>query len=125
MLRAISRRCECEDLRISLTPSKMRLISPLQIIALRTAMMMHPNLKRIFLNSTDLSSEGAIALAEFLPEAKSLIHLDLTGNYEIDIAGVLALSVSLKMNETIRCLDLHVPPNDPDFASLSQDILQT
>ncbi|KAM0789324.1 hypothetical protein ACM66B_000160 [Microbotryomycetes sp. NB124-2] len=92
--------------------------------ALRTAIMIHPDLKRIFLNSTDMTSEGAISLAEFLPEAKSLIHLDLTGNFEIDIAGVLALSVSVKMNHTIRCLDLNIPPNDADFARLSQDILQ-
>ncbi|KAK4057235.1 hypothetical protein OIO90_001730 [Microbotryomycetes sp. JL221] len=94
------------------------------INALRTAIMIHPDLKRIFLNSTDLTSEGAISLAEFLPEAKALIHLDLTGNFEIDIAGVLALSVSVKMNHTIRCLDLNIPPNDSDFARLSQDIMQ-
>ncbi|KAK4048240.1 hypothetical protein OIV83_004945 [Microbotryomycetes sp. JL201] len=94
------------------------------INALRTAIMIHPDLKRVFLNSTDMTSEGAISLAEFLPEAKSLIHLDLTGNFEIDIAGVLALSVSVKMNHTVRCLDLNIPPNDSDFARLSQDILQ-
>lgn len=93
-------------------------------MALRNAIVVNSNLKRIFLNSTDLSSEGAIALAEFLPESKSLLHLDLTGNYDIDIAGALALSVSVKMNTTLRCLDLNIPPNDPDFARLSQEILQ-
>ncbi|KAM0745905.1 RNI-like protein [Meredithblackwellia eburnea MCA 4105] len=94
------------------------------ITALRAAITINSNLKRVFLNNTDLSSEGAIALAEFLPEAKSLIHLDLTGNFDIDIAGALALSVSVKMNNTIRCLDLNIPANDPDFARLSQEILQ-
>ncbi|ORY87461.1 hypothetical protein BCR35DRAFT_317717 [Leucosporidium creatinivorum] len=94
------------------------------ITSLRSAITINSNLKRVFLNSTDLSSEGAIALAEFLPEATSLIHLDLTGNFDIDIAGVLALSVSVKMNDTLRCLDLNIPPNDPDFARLSQEILQ-
>lgn len=63
-------------------------------------------------------------MAEFLPEAKSLIHLDLTGNYDIDIAGVMALAVAVKMNQTLRCLDLNIPANDPDFARLSQEILQ-
>jgi protein phosphatase 1 regulatory subunit 37 len=37
---------------------------------------------------------------------------------------VLALSVSVKMNNTLRCLDLNIPANDPDFARLSQEILQ-
>lgn len=82
------------------------------------------SLKRLFLNSTDLTSEGAIAFAEFLPEARSLLHLDLTSN-QIDISGVLALAVSVKLNSTIRCLDINIPPNDPDFSRLSQDILET
>lgn len=87
-------------------------------------MMVTPALKRLFLNSTDLTSEGAIAFAEFLPEARSLLHLDLTSN-NIDISGVLALAVSVKLNSTIRCLDINIPPNDPDFSRLSQDILET
>ncbi|GAA5885556.1 hypothetical protein JCM3774_002989 [Rhodotorula dairenensis] len=94
------------------------------IMALRSALMVSHSLKRIFLNSTELTSEGAIALAEFLPESRSVLHLDLTNNH-IDISGVLALSVSIKLNSTIRCLDLNIPPNDPDFSRLSQDILNT
>ena len=95
-----------------------------QITTLRAAITINSNLKRVFLIGTDLTSEGAIALAEFLPEAKSLLHLDLTGNFDIDIAGAMALSVSIKMNKTLRCLDFNIPPNDPDFARLSQEILQ-
>ncbi|GAA6018758.1 hypothetical protein JCM11491_003437 [Sporobolomyces phaffii] len=94
------------------------------MLSLRASMMVTPSLKRLFLNSTDLTSEGAIAFAEFLPEARSLLHLDLTAN-QIDISGVLALAVSVKLNSTIRCLDLNIPPNDPDFSRLSQDILET
>lgn len=94
------------------------------VLALRSALMLSHSLKRIFLNSTELASEGAIALAEFLPESRSVLHLDLTNNH-IDISGVLALSVSIKLNSTIRCLDLNIPPNDPDFSRLSQDILNT
>ncbi|GAA5929164.1 uncharacterized protein JCM15063_004071 [Sporobolomyces koalae] len=94
------------------------------VMSLRSSMMVTPSLKRLFLNSTDLSSEGAIAFAEFLPEARSLWHLDLTSN-NIDISGVLALAVSVKLNTTIRCLDINIPPNDPDFSRLSQDILET
>ncbi|SPO24503.1 uncharacterized protein UTRI_03772 [Ustilago trichophora] len=95
------------------------------ITTLRTAFALNTNLKRLFLNDTDLSSEAAIALAEFLPEARSLIHLDLAENFDIDIAGVMALAVSLRMNRSLRCLDLNIPPNNPDFARLSQEILQS
>lgn len=55
----------------------------LQISALRLACTVNTSLKRIFLTGTDLSSEGAIALAEFLPEVKHLIHLDLTENHDV------------------------------------------
>ncbi|KAJ9479450.1 MAP-homologous protein 1 [Pseudozyma hubeiensis] len=95
------------------------------ITTLRTAFALNSQLKRLFLNDTDLSSEAAIALAEFLPEAKSLIHLDLAENFSIDIAGVMALAVSLRMNRSLRCLDLNIPANNPDFARLSQEILQS
>lgn len=95
------------------------------MLALRTTCTVNTTLKRLFLSETDLSSEGAIALAEFLPEMQSLIHLDLTENHSIDIAGVMALAVSVKMNTNLRCLDINIPPNDPDFARLSQEILQS
>ncbi|PWN34844.1 RNI-like protein [Meira miltonrushii] len=95
------------------------------ITTLRNAFTLNSNLKRLFLSDTELSSEGAIALAEFLPEARSLIHLDLTENLQIDIAGVMAMAVSVKMNKSLRCLDLNIPANAPDFARLSQDILNS
>ncbi|RIB13019.1 hypothetical protein C2G38_2199032 [Gigaspora rosea] len=60
-------------------------------------------LKKLFLSNTQLSTKGAIALAEYLPETKSLVHL---ANPSIDIAGVMALT-----------------PNDTEAAGLSQDIL--
>jgi protein phosphatase 1 regulatory subunit 37 len=72
-----------------------------------------------------LTTDGAISLAEFLPETKSLLHLDLTSNPQIETAGILALSVGLKSNTLIRCLDLSIPPNSPDLAELSQSILQS
>ncbi len=78
-----------------------------------------------------MTSAGAIALAEFLPESTSLLHLDLTTN-NIDIAGVMALSSGLKANHVMRCLDLlssglkanhvmrcldlNIPPGDEEFA---------
>jgi protein phosphatase 1 regulatory subunit 37 len=82
-------------------------------------------LKRLFLSDTGLTTDGAISLAEFLPETKSLLHLDLTSNPLVETAGILALSVGLKSNTLIRCLDLSIPPNSPDLAELSQSILQS
>lgn len=41
------------------------------------------------------------------------------------MSGLLALSVAMKMNDSIRCLDISIPINDPDMANLSQDILQS
>ncbi|WVQ98412.1 hypothetical protein IAU59_005535 [Kwoniella sp. CBS 9459] len=95
------------------------------IAALRTAFTVNTSLKRLFLADTGLTTDGAISLAEFLPESKSLLHLDLTGNTAVDTAGILAISVGLKSNKLIRCLDISIPPNSPDLAELSQHILQS
>jgi protein phosphatase 1 regulatory subunit 37 len=62
-----------------------------------------------------MTSAGAIALAEFLPESTSLLHLDLTMN-SLNIAGVMALSSGLKANHVMRCLDVNIPPGDEEFA---------
>jgi len=86
-----------------------------QIQSLRTAFTLNTALKRLFLSSTSMTSAGAIALAEFLPESTSLLHLDLTTN-DLDIAGVMALSSGLKANHVMRCLDLNIPPGDEEFA---------
>lgn len=91
---------------------------------MRTAFTLNTALKRLFLSSTQLTSAGAIALAEFLPESASLLHLDLTVN-NIDLAGVMALSKGLKANHIMRCLDLNIPPDNDEFASICRDILNT
>jgi hypothetical protein len=83
------------------------------------------SLKRLFLMDTGLTTEGAIDLAEFIPENRSLLHLDVTRNPAIDTAGILALSSGLKSNRFIRCLDVSIPPNVPNLAELSQSILQS
>ena len=62
-----------------------------------------------------MTPTGAIALAEFLPESTSLLHLDLTEN-KLDLAGVMALSQGLKSNHVMRCLDLNIPPDDEEMA---------
>ena len=98
--------------------------SPLQIQSLRTAFTLNTALKRLFLSSTQLTSAGAIALAEFLSGSASLVHLDLTVN-NIDLAGVIALSKGLKANHVMHCLALNIPPDDDQFASIRREILNT
>lgn len=95
------------------------------IAALRTSFTVNHSLKRLFLTDTGLTTEGAIDLAEFIPENRSLLHLDLTNNPYIGTAGILAVSSGLKSNRIIRCLDISIPPNDGDLAELSQTILQS
>ncbi|KAF7377182.1 hypothetical protein MSAN_00137700 [Mycena sanguinolenta] len=92
------------------------------IQSLRTAFTLNTALKRLFLRSTMLGPSGAIALAEFLPESASLLHLDLTEN-ALGLTGVMALSKGLDANGVIRCLDLDIPPGDEECARLCRDIL--
>ncbi|CCM02426.1 uncharacterized protein FIBRA_04524 [Fibroporia radiculosa] len=94
------------------------------IQSLRTAFTLNDALKRLFLSSTSMTSVGAIALAEFLPESTSLLHLDLTLNH-LDLAGVMALNSGLKANHIMRCLDLNIPPGDEEMARLCRDILNS
>ncbi|KAF8552249.1 hypothetical protein OG21DRAFT_1498537 [Imleria badia] len=111
-----------ETLDLSRNPCSGPALEGIQ--SLRTAFTLNTALKRLFLSSTQLTSAGAIALAEFLPESTSLLHLDLTVN-NIDLAGVMALSKGLKANHVMRCLDLNIPPDNDEFASICRDILNT
>lgn len=94
------------------------------VLALRDAVTVNKSLKRLLLSGTHLVTDGAIILAEYLPEAQSLLHVDLADNPGISEAGIMALGVAIRSNQTIRCLDLTAPPNKPDFANLCQPILQ-
>ncbi|EGN94523.1 hypothetical protein SERLA73DRAFT_114776 [Serpula lacrymans var. lacrymans S7.3] len=111
-----------ETLDLSRNPCSGPALEGIQ--SLRTAFTLNTALKRLFLASTQLTSPGAIALAEFLPESMSLLHLDLTVN-NLDIAGVMALSSGLKANHVMRCLDLNIPPGDEEFARMCRDILNS
>lgn len=83
--------------------------SLLGIVALREVLAIHPRLKRVFLGSTNLSSDGALALAECLPDANALVHIDLSNNHTMNVAALLALHAGLRRNTHIRCLDVSVP----------------
>ncbi|QRV93312.1 protein phosphatase 1 regulatory subunit 37 [Ceratobasidium sp. AG-Ba] len=93
------------------------------IHVLRNALTLNTTLRHLSLAATSLTSQGAIALAEFLPDFPALQHLDLTAN-SLDVAGVMALSVGIKVNYTMRCLDLSIMPGEEDMARLCREILK-
>lgn len=65
-------------------------------------------LRELNLAEAGLDSSEAIALAECLPENSTLTRLDLSRNPQITMAGVLALSISIKMNHTLTFLDINI-----------------
>ncbi|CAG8531232.1 2422_t:CDS:10, partial [Paraglomus occultum] len=92
--------------------------------ALCHALSVNKTLRDLFLADCNMSSEGAIALAELLPETTKLTHLDLTDNPNIGTAGIMALAASIKMNHSVCCLDIKIPPNDKELAYLARDIIR-
>ncbi|KAI9488697.1 hypothetical protein BDB00DRAFT_847025 [Zychaea mexicana] len=93
------------------------------IQSIKTALSRNHFLRELNLAGTDLDSSAAIALAECLPENSTLSRLDLSRNPHITMAGVLALSISIKMNHTLTFLDINIPPNEVDMAELQNDIV--
>ncbi|KAJ3732761.1 hypothetical protein DFJ43DRAFT_1072791 [Lentinula guzmanii] len=118
------------------------------IHALRLALALNATLTRLSLADTHLGDAGAIALAEWMGEYRGLRWLDLTRNSRsnsdpssggrettrmgangagegLGEAGVLALAQGVKVNRTLRCLDVEVPPGVEGYARLSREILNT
>ncbi|CAM0139967.1 unnamed protein product [Umbelopsis sp. WA50703] len=93
------------------------------IYALKLSLFMNRTMADICLAKCQLDSEAAIAIAECLPENNALLRLDLSENPQIGIAGLLALSVSVKMSSSLTFLDITIPLNDPDMAHLQNDIV--
>ncbi|KAI8138291.1 hypothetical protein BJV82DRAFT_631768 [Fennellomyces sp. T-0311] len=108
---------------LDLSDNPIALRSDEGIQSIKTALSRNHFLRELNLAGTDLDSSAAIALAECLPENSTLARLDLSRNPQITIAGVLALSISIKMNHTLTFLDINIPPNDVEMAELQNDIV--
>ncbi|KAJ4500181.1 hypothetical protein C8R41DRAFT_531304 [Lentinula lateritia] len=113
--------------------------------ALRLALALNTTLTRLSLSATHLGDAGAIALAEWMGEYRGLRWLDLTRNSAAEVsskslglsgvsgsglgglgqAGVMALAQGVKVNRTLRCLDVEIPPGVEGYAKLSREILNT
>ncbi|KAI8138295.1 hypothetical protein BJV82DRAFT_631776 [Fennellomyces sp. T-0311] len=93
------------------------------ILAIKQALYVNWTLKELNMSAAGLTSEAAIYLAECLPENRALRRLDLSKNLGIDLAGLLALSASVRLNETLTFLDVNIPPSDREMAKIQGDIV--
>lgn len=101
-------------------------IRPSALGLLRKYIPQFPVLKRIHLLDVNLSSENAIALAEVLPESRSLAHLSILENKPLSAlasstdeasqeeacALYASLMVATRVSSTIVCIDVDVPGPD-------------
>ncbi|GAA5805982.1 hypothetical protein HPULCUR_011509 [Helicostylum pulchrum] len=95
------------------------------ITQIRQALNVNRSLKDLRLTDTGIGTEAAIALAECLPENNSLVRLDLSRNPQIEIAGLMAISVSIRMNHTITFIDINIPTDDKEMVEIHNGILAT
>lgn len=99
---------------------------PSAIGILRRYIPQFPLLKRLHLLNVAMSSEQAIALAEVLPESRSLAHLNILDNEPLSrlasakdeasqeeaCALYASLMVAVRVSSTIICIDIDVPDGD-------------
>ncbi|AXA52183.1 NLR family carD domain protein 3 [Malassezia restricta] len=90
------------------------------VLRLRVALAVHPRLKRVVFADTQLAAEGALVLAECLPDAEHLVHLDLTRN-PLGLVGMLGLAAGTRRNASLRCLDVSLQ-DDPAFVEAARDV---
>ncbi|KAJ1769633.1 hypothetical protein IW140_002529 [Coemansia sp. RSA 1813] len=99
--------------------------SPVVLEVLSQVVSQNQTLKALFMSATSMTSEGAIILAECLPELHCLERLDVSENPGIEVAGLMALSASIKLNKSLICVEITVNTGDDVCAALEQGIAQT
>lgn len=99
---------------------------PTAIELIRKYFPQFPMLKRLHLVDVAMTSEHAIALAEVLPESKTLAHLNLLDNHllsplasakteaaqEEACALYASLMAAVRVSDSIICIDIDVPTQD-------------
>ncbi|KAI8994629.1 hypothetical protein BDB01DRAFT_831593 [Pilobolus umbonatus] len=93
------------------------------IYLLEQGIRANKSLKDLGLENTGLGPEATIALAESLAENKVLLRIDLGQNIGIDLGGLMAISASIKLNKTIRCIDISIPLDDNEMVYIYNDVL--
>ncbi|KAG1448379.1 hypothetical protein G6F56_008959 [Rhizopus delemar] len=92
-------------------------------VALKQALLVNRSLKDLGLIDTGMTTEAVIAIAESLAENKSLTRLDLSKNPLIDIAGMMAIAVSIRLNHSITFIDINILTNDEEMLQIHHDML--
>ncbi|PIA15658.1 RNI-like protein, partial [Coemansia reversa NRRL 1564] len=98
--------------------------NPVVLEVLSKVVSQNQTLRGLFMSATGMTSEGAIILAECLPEQQRLERLDVSENAGIDMAGLMALSASIKLNRSLICVEITVNTGDDVCAALEQGIAQ-
>jgi hypothetical protein len=97
----------------------------IEVVELKDFLVTGSSIEELFLNNVGMSEEATIALAESLPMIGNLRILHIQYN-PINVAGVMALSVAMKMNHSIIELEvtpvLNTNPEDEYLAHLLNDI---
>ncbi|XP_040262430.1 protein phosphatase 1 regulatory subunit 37 [Bufo bufo] len=76
---------------------------------LKNGLIGNRSVLRIGLACAKLTCEGAVAVAEFVAESPRLLRLDLREN-EIKTGGLMALSLALRVNQSLLRMDLDREP---------------
>ncbi|KAJ1674062.1 hypothetical protein EV182_004043, partial [Spiromyces aspiralis] len=82
------------------------------VTELKLELPQNKTLQCLFMSDTKLTTEGAILLAECLPELTCLQRLEIASNRDIEVAGILALSASIKSNRSLLCLEVSINESD-------------
>ncbi|OZJ02233.1 hypothetical protein BZG36_04550 [Bifiguratus adelaidae] len=93
------------------------------VINLKSALLYNSSLAELRLMENDLTSEVAVTLAETLPDNVTLSRLDLSANPKIDLAGLIALAVSVKMNRTMVYLNVDIQRGNRDMGDYWRQIV--
>ena len=100
--------------------------SPNALGMLRKYLPQFPIIKRVHLQDVAMTSEHAIALAEILPETRTLAHLNILENHLISglamakdaasqeeaCALYASLMAAVRVSKSIVCIDIDVPSQD-------------
>ncbi|XP_014906785.1 protein phosphatase 1 regulatory subunit 37 isoform X1 [Poecilia latipinna] len=95
------------------------------IQVIREPLMVNSSLLHLGLAQTNITCEGAVALAEFLAESRLIQRLDLHEN-QVKLGGLMALSLALRINCSLSHLGVDpIPPQELDeFLTETQKRLQ-
>ena len=101
-------------------------IRPTALTNIRRYLPQCPIIKRIHLMDVAMSSEHAVALAEVLPESRTLAHLNILENHKLSplalakteaaqeeaCALYASLMAAVRVSESLICIDIDVPSPD-------------